>query len=151
MEIIDYPLYKIYPDGRVWSEKSKIFLSPRVSRKYKGYYKAALYNENGVKHIYNHILVAKHYIANPDNLPYIDHIDHNSFNNNVDNLRWVTHKQNMLNAVNNNEHYNISLTQWNKYRVQIYQRKRIYDKQFDTLEEAIAARDNFYIENPNVR
>ena len=152
MEIIDYPRYKIYPDGRVWSENRGKFLAPRISRKYKGYYKASLSNENGVKYIYNHILVAKHYIPNPDNLPYVDHIDHNSFNNNVENLRWVTHKQNMLNAVSNSEHYNIFLTKFNKYTVQITnERKVVYQKNFDTLEEAIAARDNFYIANPILR
>jgi len=42
-----------------------------------------------------HRLVAKAFIPNPDNLPLVDHIDNNSTNNHVSNLRWVTNQQNM--------------------------------------------------------
>lgn len=41
-----------------------------------------------------HRLVAQAFIPNPDNLPEIDHIDGNSKNNSLDNLRWCTHKEN---------------------------------------------------------
>ena len=37
-----------------------------------------------------HRIVADAFIPNPDNKPYIDHIDGNPRNNNVENLRWVT-------------------------------------------------------------
>lgn len=42
-----------------------------------------------------HRLVAEAFIPNPDSLPEVDHIDHNPQNNNVNNLRWVTHKDNL--------------------------------------------------------
>lgn len=41
-----------------------------------------------------HRLVAKAFIPNPDNLPYINHKDENSLNNHVDNLEWCTHQYN---------------------------------------------------------
>ena len=44
-----------------------------------------------------HRLLAAAFIPNPDNLPEIDHIDTNKQNYNIDNLRWVTHAQNMNN------------------------------------------------------
>lgn len=44
-----------------------------------------------------HRIVAELFIPNPDNKPCVDHIDTNKFNNNVDNLRWVTYKENQNN------------------------------------------------------
>lgn len=48
------------------------------------------------KHCYKsvHILVAKAFIPNPDNLPQVHHIDENKHNPIVTNLMWVTGKEN---------------------------------------------------------
>lgn len=43
--------------------------------------------------------VAELFIPNPENKPYIDHIDTNRQNNRVDNLRWVTSKENSNNPL----------------------------------------------------
>lgn len=50
-----------------------------------------------VAHIRVHEMVARAFIPNPENKPQIDHIDNNPYNNRVDNLRWVTGKENMSN------------------------------------------------------
>ena len=58
--------------------------------------------ENGKKKqkkYYIHRMVAKAFIPNPENLPQIDHINGNSRNNNVENLRWCTQSQN-INHIN---------------------------------------------------
>lgn len=45
-----------------------------------------------------HRVIAMTWLDNPDNLPIIDHIDHDIHNNSIDNLRWVSYKGNMDNA-----------------------------------------------------
>ena len=64
---------------------------------------------------------------------YIDHIDKNPLNNDIDNLRVVTHQQNMWN--NNGKCYRL---RGKKYQVQIvFNSKTIYGGTFETEEEAI--------------
>ena len=49
-------------------------------------------NKNGKsKTIGVHILVAKHFLENENNLPEVNHKDFNRQNNHVDNLEWCTH------------------------------------------------------------
>lgn len=44
-------------------------------------------------------MVAMAFIPNPENKPCVDHIDTNTMNDSVDNLRWVTHSENNLNPI----------------------------------------------------
>lgn len=46
-----------------------------------------------------HRIIAELFIPNPDNKKYVDHIDGNTHNNRVDNLRWVTAEENMANPI----------------------------------------------------
>jgi len=65
----------------------------------KGYQYVFLSKE-GVERIYRvHRLVAITFIPNPENKPEIDHINTIKTDNRIENLRWVTSKENAQNAI----------------------------------------------------
>ncbi len=101
MDIPGYEgLYQASTYGRVRSLVGKHggrILKPAESgRRYPKY----TLSKNG-KHtnFQTHRLIATTFLPNPQNKPAVDHISGNAFDNSVQNLRWVTGKENSLNPV----------------------------------------------------
>ena len=63
-----------------------------------GYLFVELYNRGQHKKEYVHRLVAKAFIPNPNNKPYINHRDGNPHNNFISNLEWCTPLENVEHA-----------------------------------------------------
>jgi hypothetical protein len=51
------------------------------------------------KNIAVHRLVATHFVPNPNNLPVVNHLDHDYLNNHASNLQWCTQKDNIQHAI----------------------------------------------------
>ena len=87
--------YGISEDGDVYCYRLKRFLKTTLSQ---GYYNVKLSKEGKQYCKRLHRLLADTYISNPDNLPFIDHIDRDKTNNDLSNLRWCTRQENSMNA-----------------------------------------------------
>ena len=90
-DIVGYErFYKISNRGRV---KSRCCIL-RPFRHTRGYLMVNLWKYGVCKKAYISRLVAKAFIPNPLNLPTVNHKDGNKENNNVENLEWMTYRDN---------------------------------------------------------
>ena len=89
--------YLITEEGDVYSRKfGKLKKMKQRTERYKA---INLWNNGKEKAHYVHRLVAETYIPNPDNLPEVNHKDEDKTNNNVANLEWSTHADNVQHSL----------------------------------------------------
>ena len=113
---------------------------PKLSKTQKGYLKVMLTDINGIrKGRFVHRLVAECYIH--DSKLQINHIDKNKQNNNVNNLEYVTNRQNVIHSIDKTKtssKYTGVTKQRNKWQCQkMIKGKRTYLGLFDTPEQAM--------------
>ncbi len=96
-EILNFPNYTISSKGEVYSIDNNRYLAPVKS--YYGYHQVTLCYQKKRSTRLIHRLVADAFIPNLQNKPQINHIDGNKFNNSVENLEWVTSKENIKHSI----------------------------------------------------
>lgn len=91
-DIKDYEgIYQVSNLGNIRNSKNKILHETITS---KGYCVITLHKNGKRKKYKTHRLVAQAFLSNPNNLPQVNHMDENKFNNCVLNLEWCDNKYN---------------------------------------------------------
>ena len=102
--------YSITKDGRIWSHIRKKWLKSYLNR--EGYPSICLTKEKRKRKTnIMHILVAKAFIPNIENKPYVNHKNKIKTDNRVENLEWSIARSNNFGE----NHYNAKLT-WKQVR-----------------------------------
>ncbi len=127
-EIPNYPNYTIDHDGNIFSKKSNKFLKPCTKK--TGYKEVMLYPYR--KSITVHRLVMLTFAPIDDKTLEIDQIDRNKTNNKLNNLRWVTKKE------NNQNKGDITCSTTNLKNITFDKKKGLFKvyKYFESLEDA---------------
>jgi hypothetical protein len=132
-------LEKLSWNGHVWWTKKELILNPVNSMGYKS---VRLCKSNKCKSHRIHILVATYFIPNPENKRMVNHINHDRWDSRVENLEWVSDRENCTHArlrmANKNGYQNVK-----KYHNRNYygfytmiNGKYIYKGYYKTAKEA---------------
>ncbi len=84
--------YDIYRDGRIWSRKRNQFMRGAADRDYIRF-------KINKRFPQLHRLIALAFIPNPDNHPMVDHVNGDSHDNRLSNLRWTNSNGNNHNRI----------------------------------------------------
>ena len=137
--------YSVSNFGNVKNDRTNLVLKPVITK--KGYVIVNLCKNGKMKYSFIHRLVATAFIPNPEKKPFVDHINNNPLDNRVDNLRWCTQSENMMNRQisytrTSSGYKGVSLIKSsNRWSAMIMvDGKQIYLGHFVNIEDAIAAR-----------
>ena len=89
------------------------------------------------KHINVHRLVCETFIPNNSDFTHVNHIDGNRKNNNLSNLEWCTHLQNIIHGVNRDS-YKVKLNREDVFLIRNSNKKvKELSKEFKVTETNI--------------
>jgi hypothetical protein len=133
-----YPNYSVSSFGKVKNVLTRKVLKQRIKK--DGYRSVTLVKNTKRKHFQVHRLVAIAFIDNPDNKPFVDHINNVRKNNNIWNLRWCTRTENNRNcSISKANTSSVKGVSFYKYAWCAYIQvngKTIHLGRFPTLEQA---------------
>ena len=151
VNIEGWGMYQVDTDGNVYSKQGKI-IKPSIN--HNGYLIVNFYHNHIRKGFAIHTIVAKTFLPNGDkNKNQVNHKDGNKQNNNVDNLEWVTAKENTQHSINTLGNNKIGINNPNSKRIYGYDKKTKELKyKFDSVADAakyfVSNGKNFrYIQN----
>jgi hypothetical protein len=112
IQIPGYEHYSISTEGTVYSTinttRTKTLTKLKIRKshpnKNTGYHQVLLQNGKlklKPKLFYVHRLVALHFIPNPNNHNEVNHLNFNRSDNHIENLEWVTTRENVIHSIPN--------------------------------------------------
>tara|TARA_B100001094_G_scaffold329118_1_gene391144 strand:- start:161 stop:1510 length:1350 start_codon:yes stop_codon:yes gene_type:complete len=125
------PNYEVSNMGNIKNKKTNKLLTINYERLKKDNKRArpGLSHNGKIKGYYLHRIVAEHFLDNPDNLPEVNHINGDFYNNKVENLEWISKIDNMRHASENK-----LITRYSR-RVIIKNKDTGEEKSFDSVTE----------------
>lgn len=94
--------YIVSSDGKVYSTRNggPSYYHKEISQRLNsdGYWQITVGTDGNRSQYRVHRMVAEAFIPNPNNLPEVNHKDYDRTNNNVDNLEWCTHADNITHS-----------------------------------------------------
>lgn len=97
-----------------------------------------------------HRLVAQTFILNPDNKPEVNHIDSDTGNNNVSNLEWVTHQENMQHAAKQGRMWTATITDEQQELIKFHSQQNISQNEIARLINIDSKTVNIYAQKLGV-
>ena len=99
-KVTKYQDYLASADGKIYSMKSNLILSPRIDK--DGYEEVSIMIDAKQTSKTVHRIIADTWIPNPENLPFVNHKNGNRSDNRVINLEWTSVSENNMNKNKNN-------------------------------------------------